>query len=156
MRSIFKALLLPCHLTSIDSSNSQIFFSSYFQAHWTQTQHSKPSIIWPHSKILKLITTQHTLLVPAMTGSSLLTRPCLCISAQAVPFTKHALCPLSKEFSLSRLSHTLFPLLWTELCPPPQIHMLTLTPLMWTVFGDRAFTEVVKVKWDYEGRGLIE
>ena len=34
---------------------------------------------------------------------------------------------------------------WTELCPPPHSYVEALTPNV-TIFGDRVFKEVIKVK----------
>lgn len=39
---------------------------------------------------------------------------------------------------------------------PPSSDVDTLTPLIWTVFGEKALEKVVKVKWDYKVKALIQ
>lgn len=108
IRSIFKALLLPCHLIS----NSQIFFSIYFQAYQAQTQHLKPS---KHPAFKNL----HNLAIPQdpqiyfPPSTRFWYQPCQaphCLLAPASAFLpKLFISPgmpsahLSKEISLSRL-----------------------------------------------------
>lgn len=45
--------------------------------------------------------------------------------------------------------------LWTELCPRFNSYVKALIPSV-TVFGDRAFKEVMQVKWGHEGGVLIQ
>ena len=45
-------------------------------------------------------------------------------------------------------------LLWTELCTSQNSYVETLTPTI-TVFEDRAFEEVTKVKWGHKDAALI-